>query len=119
MTAVLTGFSGDSLYASARRWAWHLLAAEGLGTMIDRLVAIAAELERVGVAVQVEPDALVIDPAGRRASSDATIQTYADHRMATMGAILALRIPGLGVADPGTTAKTMPDFVARWEGMVA
>jgi len=89
------------------------------GHETDRLVAIAAELERVGVTVQVEPDALVIDPSGRRANSDATIRTYADHRMATMGAILALRIPGLCVADPETTAKTMPGFVARWEGMVA
>lgn len=89
------------------------------GHETDRLVAIARELERVGVAVQVQSDALHIDPSARHARSDATILTYADHRMATMGAILALRIPGLRVADPGTTAKTMPDFVARWEGMVA
>ena len=44
LSVVLTGFSGDSLYSSARRWAWHLLAAEGLGPMIDRLRILAAEI---------------------------------------------------------------------------
>jgi 3-phosphoshikimate 1-carboxyvinyltransferase len=89
------------------------------GHETDRLAAIATELGRVGVAVDVEADGLRIDPAGRRASSRATIKTYADHRMATFGAILALRIKGLRVADPQTTAKTMPDFLGRWEGMMA
>ena len=61
---------------------------------------------------------MTIDPSGRAATSDAAIRTYADHRMATMGAVLALRIPGLRVADPATTTKTMPDFVATWETML-
>jgi 3-phosphoshikimate 1-carboxyvinyltransferase len=88
------------------------------GHETDRLTAIATELRRVGVQVAVEPDGLRIDPSGRHGSSSAVIKTYADHRMATMGAILALRIRGLQVADPQTTAKTMPDFVRHWEGMM-
>lgn len=89
------------------------------GHETDRLAAIATELGRVGVKVEVEQDGLRIDPTGRRDTSRATIKTYADHRMATFGAILALRIKGLRVADPQTTAKTMPDFVGRWESMMA
>ncbi len=89
------------------------------GHETDRLSAIATELRRVEVAVEERDDGLAIDPAGRVAESDATLQTYADHRMATMAAVLALRVPGLRIADPQTTAKTMPDFLARWEAMLA
>lgn len=89
------------------------------GHETDRLSAIATELRRVGVTVDERAGGLAIDPAGRVAHSDATLQTYADHRMATMAAVLALRIPGLQIADAQTTAKTMPDFVARWETMLA
>ncbi len=88
------------------------------GHETDRLAAIAAELTKVGVTVDVDADGLRIDPAGRLATADITLDTYADHRMATMAAILALRIKGVRVADPDTTAKTMPDFVARWEAML-
>jgi 3-phosphoshikimate 1-carboxyvinyltransferase len=38
--------------------------------------------------------------------------------MATMAAVIGLRVPGVRVADPATTAKTMPDFVERWEAML-
>ena len=34
--------------------------------------------------------------------------SYADHRMATAGAILGLRVPGVEIEDVGTTAKTLP-----------
>ena len=89
------------------------------GHETDRLRAIATELTRIGVTVEETSDGLRIDPTGRHKRSTETLQTYADHRMATMAAILALRVEGLRVADPATTAKTMPDFVARWEGMLA
>lgn len=88
------------------------------GHETDRLAAIATELQRVGLQVTVESDGLTIDPSNRQDDSSATIETYADHRMATMGAILALRIRGLRISDPQTTSKTMPDFVRRWEDMV-
>ena len=89
------------------------------GHETDRLAAIATELRRVGIVVDEREDGLDIDPAGRVAQTDVTLQTYADHRMATMAAVLALRIPGLKIADPQTTAKTMPDFVERWKAMLA
>ena len=88
------------------------------GHETDRLAAIATELSKVAVAVDAGDDGLRIDPSDRVADSDAWIETYADHRMATMGAILALRVRGLRIADPATTAKTMPDFVGLWETML-
>lgn len=84
----------------------------------DRLAAIADELHRIGVSVDVEEDGLRIDPARIQQTSNTVLQTYADHRMATMAAILALRVRGLRVDDPATTAKTMPDFVTCWETML-
>ena len=88
------------------------------GHETDRLTAMATELRRIGVAVEQEGDGLSIDPAGRASVADVTLQTYGDHRMATMAAVLGLRVRGLRVADPGTTAKTMPDFVGLWEAML-
>ena len=89
------------------------------GHETDRLAAIATELTRLGVGVEAGADELRIDPRGRVAHTDATVATYSDHRMATMAAILGLRVPGVRVADSGTTAKTMPDFVSAWEAMLA
>ena len=39
--------------------------------------------------------------------------------MATAGAIVGLRTPGVEVEDIGTTAKTLPDFPRMWAGMLA
>lgn len=88
------------------------------GHETDRLTAIAEELCRIGVEVEVFEDGLAIDPRARCTAADVVMETYADHRMATMAAILALRVRGLRVADAETTSKTMPDFVSRWEEML-
>ena len=47
-----------------------------------------------------------------------TWSSYADHRMATAGAIVGLRVPGIEVEDIGTTAKTLPDFPQLWAEML-
>ena len=39
--------------------------------------------------------------------------------MATAGAIVGLRVPGVEVEDIGTTAKTLPDFPQMWADMLA
>ena len=39
--------------------------------------------------------------------------------MATFGAILGLRVPGVRVEDVATTAKTVPDFTGMWGSMLA
>ena len=113
LTPTIAALAACAQTTSSLRGIGHLRGHE-----TDRITAIATELQRVGVAVETTDDGLTIDPSGRAATSDAVIETYADHRMATMGAVLALRIPGLRVADPATTTKTMPDFVATWETML-
>ncbi|MDT5151618.1 MAG: 3-phosphoshikimate 1-carboxyvinyltransferase, partial [Mycobacterium sp.] len=46
-------------------------------------------------------------------------RSYADHRMATAGAIVGLRVAGVEVEDIGTTAKTLPDFPGMWANMTS
>jgi 3-phosphoshikimate 1-carboxyvinyltransferase len=38
--------------------------------------------------------------------------------MATAGAILGLRIPGIEVENIATTSKTMPEFTKLWQEML-
>jgi 3-phosphoshikimate 1-carboxyvinyltransferase len=45
-------------------------------------------------------------------------RTYEDHRMATAGAIIGLRVPGIEIEDITVTAKTIPEFVQLWEQML-
>ena len=55
----------------------------------------------------------------RRPLHGGRVRTYHDHRMATAGAVLGLRVPGVVVEDVETTAKTLPDFVGLWRTMLA
>ncbi|MDY5159373.1 3-phosphoshikimate 1-carboxyvinyltransferase, partial [Actinotignum timonense] len=52
------------------------------------------------------------------APNNPVIRSYEDHRMATFGAILGLRIPGLRVENIATTGKTMPRFAQMWTDLV-
>jgi 3-phosphoshikimate 1-carboxyvinyltransferase len=38
--------------------------------------------------------------------------------MATAGAIIGLRVPGIEIEDITTTSKTMPDFDQLWLSML-
>lgn len=86
------------------------------GHETDRLAALATELAKVGAHVEVLPDGLAIEPAPHPHA--AVLDTYEDHRMATAGAVLGLRIPGVEVHDIGATAKTLPDFAIMWQELV-
>ncbi|HET7398320.1 MAG TPA: 3-phosphoshikimate 1-carboxyvinyltransferase, partial [Intrasporangium sp.] len=83
------------------------------GHETDRIAAICAELRGLGGDVTEREDGLGIAPAPLHGGR---FHTYHDHRMATTGAVLGLRVPGLVVEDVGTTSKTLPDFVGLWEG---
>lgn len=86
------------------------------GHETDRLAALAAEITRVGGQAEQTSDGLVITPRPLRG---AIWRTYADHRMATAGALVGLRAPGVEVEDVATTAKTLPGFADLWAGMLA
>ncbi len=85
------------------------------GHETDRLAALAAEITALGGDVEEEPDALIVQP---RPLHGGQFGTYADHRMATTGAILGLRVPGIVVEDIATTGKTLPEFDRRWTAML-
>ena len=85
------------------------------GHETDRLAALATEITRVGGQAEQTSDGLVIQPRPLRG---AVWQTYHDHRMATAGALVGLRVPGMVVADVATTAKTLPDFTGMWTRML-
>ena len=86
------------------------------GHETDRLAALAAEITRLGGQAEQTSDGLVITP---RPLHGGVWRTYADHRMATAGALVGLRVPDVEVEDIATTAKTLPGFVDLWTGMLA
>jgi 3-phosphoshikimate 1-carboxyvinyltransferase len=81
----------------------------------DRLAALTAEINRLGGDVMETADGLAIQP---RELHGGLFGTYGDHRMATAGAIIGLRVPGVLVEDVATTSKTMPDFPRAWSEML-
>lgn len=86
------------------------------GHETDRLAALATEITARGGWAEQTSDGLVITP---RPLSGGPWRTYADHRMATAGALVGLAVPGIEVDDVATTAKTMPGFAGMWTRMLA
>ena len=85
------------------------------GHETDRIAALATEINRVGASAKELEDGLEIIPGEL---GPVRWESYHDHRMATSGAIIGLRVPGLTVENIQTTAKTMPEFVSLWEKML-
>lgn len=106
LAAVATAGSVSQLHGVA-----HLRGHE-----TDRLAALSAEINGLGGQCVETPDGLVITA---RPLHDGVWRSYADHRMATAGAIVGLRVPGVEVEDIGTTAKTLPEFPQLWADMLA
>ncbi|WP_309712008.1 3-phosphoshikimate 1-carboxyvinyltransferase [Pseudolysinimonas sp.] len=82
------------------------------GHETDRLAALVAEITGLGGRVTELDDGLAFEPA---LLHGAPWRAYADHRMATTGALLGLVVPGIVVDNIATTAKTLPEFPALWE----
>jgi 3-phosphoshikimate 1-carboxyvinyltransferase len=82
----------------------------------DRLAALAQEINSLGGHVVEEPTALRITPAPLHAG---VFHTYEDHRLATAGAIIGLRVDGIQVENIETTKKTLPDFPKAWANMLS
>jgi 3-phosphoshikimate 1-carboxyvinyltransferase len=86
------------------------------GHETDRLAALSTEINGLGGQCEETSDGLVITATPLHGGA---WRSYADHRMATAGAIVGLRVPGVEVEDIGTTAKTLPDFPGMWADMLA
>ncbi|MCT7660957.1 3-phosphoshikimate 1-carboxyvinyltransferase [Mycobacterium deserti] len=108
--AALAALASDGSVSQLRGIA-HLRGHE-----TDRLAALSAEINGLGGHCEETPDGLVITA---RPLHGGLWHSYADHRMATAGAIVGLRVPGVEVEDIGTTAKTLPNFAQLWADMLA
>ncbi len=86
------------------------------GHETDRLAAIATEVNRLGGSVTELDDGLRIEPAALHGGS---FDSYADHRMAQAGTVLALAVDGIRVDDIETTLKTFPGFPVAWLSFVS
>jgi 3-phosphoshikimate 1-carboxyvinyltransferase len=85
------------------------------GHETDRLAALFTEVNALGGSVEQTEDGLRITP---KPLQGGRFRTYDDHRMAMAAAVLGLRVPGVVIENVETTAKTLPEFAARWTGML-
>ncbi|MEN9955188.1 MAG: hypothetical protein RLZZ41_852 [Actinomycetota bacterium] len=85
------------------------------GHETDRLKALVDEINSIGGNATETQDGLIIEPAALRGG---LWKTYGDHRMATAGAIIGLRVPGIEIEDITVTSKTMPAFESLWSNML-
>ncbi len=85
------------------------------GHETDRLAALETDIAALGGRASTDADSLHIDPIDLHGGCWAA---FADHRMATAGAIVGLRVPGVLVDDIACTAKTLPDFARMWSDLL-
>lgn len=81
----------------------------------DRIAAMAAELRKLGAAVEESADALRVAPPARLVP--ATIATYGDHRMAMSFSLAALGGVRVRIVDPDCVAKTFPEYFEALAGI--
>lgn len=86
------------------------------GHETDRLAAMATEINRIGGDCEETEDGWIIRPSLNLHGE--IWHSYEDHRMATAGAIIGLRVPGIEVENIETTSKTMPNFASMWSDML-
>jgi 3-phosphoshikimate 1-carboxyvinyltransferase len=85
------------------------------GHETDRIAALVSNLRALGGEAHELHDGITIVP---RPLTGGVWKAHHDHRLATTGALIGLRVPGVVVDDIGTTAKTMPQFAELWLAML-
>jgi 3-phosphoshikimate 1-carboxyvinyltransferase len=85
------------------------------GHETNRLKALVDEINSIGGRAKETEDGIIIEPSELRGG---LWGTYGDHRMATAGAIIGLRVPGIEIEDISVTSKTMPGFESLWGKML-
>ncbi|MDO4910254.1 MAG: 3-phosphoshikimate 1-carboxyvinyltransferase [Corynebacterium sp.] len=89
------------------------------GHETNRLKALVDEITAIGGSAEELEDGIAIYATPLDKLHGGLWHSYADHRMATAGAIIGLRVPGIVVENIETTSKTLPDFAAMWADMLA
>lgn len=108
--AALAALAGAQGHASRLTGIAHLRGHE-----TNRLAALVTEINRLGGSARELPDGLQITPAPLH---PATLNTYADHRMAAFAALIGLSVAGVKVTDVACTSKTLPGFTRMWQDVV-
>lgn len=86
------------------------------GHETDRIAALVSNLRAIGGEAHELEDGIRIVP---RPLHGGVWKAHHDHRLATTGALIGLRVPGVVVDDIGTTAKTLPQFPELWRDMLS
>ncbi len=97
----------------------HTSTITGIGHIrhheTDRIAALVAEINGLGGdAIELE-DGIEVRPATLRGG---VWHSYEDHRMATTGALIGLRVQGVTIDDIDCTSKTLPGFAQLWNLML-
>ena len=85
------------------------------GHETDRIAALVGNFRSLGGEAHELDDGIRIVP---RPLHGGVWQAHHDHRMATTGALIGLRVPDVQIDDIGTTAKTLPQFAGLWLAML-
>ncbi|WP_194765468.1 3-phosphoshikimate 1-carboxyvinyltransferase [Microbacterium sp. UFMG61] len=110
LTPTLVGLAAFASGPTTIRGIGHIRLHE-----TDRIAALIADIRALGGEAEELTDGLRIIPRPLHGGSWAACH---DHRMATTGALIGLRVPGVEIDDIGTTAKTLPEFTLLWERML-
>jgi 3-phosphoshikimate 1-carboxyvinyltransferase len=86
------------------------------GHETNRLAALTNEINNIGGNATELEDGIEVLPSDNLHGG--LWQTYQDHRMATAGAIIGLRVAGIEIEDINVVAKTMPTFVELWTALL-
>ena len=85
------------------------------GHETDRLKALVSEINALGGDATETADGMIINP---KPLHGGFWKTYEDHRMATAGCIIGLKVEGVEIEDIQVTSKTMPGFAGLWLEMI-
>ncbi|MFZ9701949.1 MAG: 3-phosphoshikimate 1-carboxyvinyltransferase [Candidatus Nanopelagicales bacterium] len=85
------------------------------GHETDRLAALVENITAIGGDAKETEDGLIINP---KQLHGGVWKAFDDHRMATAGAVIGLKVKDIYVDDIATTSKTLPNFEEMWNEMV-
>ncbi|MCS3441706.1 3-phosphoshikimate 1-carboxyvinyltransferase [Microbacterium phyllosphaerae] len=110
LTPTLVGLAAFASDPTTIRGIGHIRLHE-----TDRIAALIGNIRALGGEAEELSDGLRIIPRTLHGGGWAA---HHDHRMATTGALIGLRVPGVEIDDIGTTSKTLPEFTLLWERML-
>ena len=82
----------------------------------DRLKALEVELSKIGAIIRTDSGSLsILSYSGQPETSNYTLETYNDHRMAMSFFLLQLVNPNIGIRNPEVVGKSFPSFWTKLE----